>query len=243
MFGQADEEQPLNFGMNIKDASQEVRRAFVGKVYGILSAQLLLTVAVAAPLQTVSVLWLQQHQWILYVSVIMSLVTILSMVCCRSLSRKFPQNYILLFLFTAFEGVLVGFVSAMYTWQSVVLAAGITVAIFLAMTAFAFYTSTDFTGFGPYLFAFLITFCMFGFTLAILSMCGVQVQWMYILYDVLGVLLFTFYIVFDTQMILGEWGGHKVQFSVDDYVFAALNLYLDIINLFLHILALVGKRK
>jgi len=58
-----------------------------------------------------------------------------------------------------------------------------------------------------------------------------------------GVLLFTFYIVFDTQLLIGEYGGHKVQFGIDDYVFAALNLYLDIINLFLHILSLFGERR
>jgi len=48
-----------------------------------------------------------------------------------------------------------------------------------------------------------------------------------------GALLFSFYIVYDTQKMLGSYGGHKVQFSVDDYCFAALNLYLDVINLFL----------
>ena len=55
--------------------------------------------------------------------------------------------------------------------------------------------------------------------------------------------LFAFYIVFDTQMMLGSWGGHKVEFSIDDYAFAALNLYLDIINFFLYILEIVGTRE
>lgn len=40
--------------------------------------------------------------------------------------------------------------------------------------------------------------------------------------------VFAFYIVYDTQLMLGSWGGHKVEFSVDDYVFAAINLYLDL---------------
>lgn len=56
------------------------------------------------------------------------------------------------------------------------------------------------------------------------------------------VLLFTFYIIYDTQLMLGEFKGHKVQFGVDDYVFAALNLYLDILNLFLYLLQLFGSR-
>lgn len=54
--------------------------------------------------------------------------------------------------------------------------------------------------------------------------------------------VFAFYIVYDTQLMLGSWGGHKVEFSVDDYVFAAINLYLDLINLFQYILELIGTR-
>ncbi len=37
--------------------------------------------------------------------------------------------------------------------------------------------------------------------------------------------------------------GKKVQISPDDYVFAALNLYLDIVNLFLYLLRLFGDRR
>merc|ERR1719375_1213513 len=98
---------------------------------------------------------------------------------------------------------------------------------------------TDFTGFGPYLFAGLMVLCMFGLVLSILGWCGVRIDWLLMFYDACGVLLFTFYIVYDTQLILGEWGGHQQQFGLDDYVFAALNLYLDIINLFLYILRFV----
>ena len=35
----------------------------------------------------------------------------------------------------------------------------------------------------------------------------------------------------------------KYQFAIDDYAFAALNLYLDIINLFLHLLRIFGERR
>ena len=47
---------------------------------------------------------------------------------------------------------------------------------------------------------------------------------------------------YDTQLIVG--GAHKKhQFGVDDYVFAALNIYLDIINLFLLLLQLLQDRR
>jgi len=229
--------------IDIKSASHEMRRGFVRKVYAILATQLLLTTAIAAPLQTVSALWMRQNMWLMWVAVGMTVVTMCAMACCQNLVRQYPTNYMLLFGFTTFEGVLIGFVSAQYTWQSVVLAAGITVLIFLGMTAFAWNSETDFTGMGPYMFAALMVFAAFGLVIGLMGMCGVHIQWMMMVYDAIGVLIFTMYIVYDTQLIIGEWGGHQNQFSIDDYVFAALTLYLDIINLFLHLLRLLGDRK
>jgi len=214
---------------------------FVRKVYGILSAQLLLTTLIAVPFQRMTVMQVRSHSWMLVLSSIVMISTMCAMMCCMDKLKHFPTNYIFLFVLTSAMGVTVGFSSAMYTWQSVALAAGITVGVFLGMTAYAWTTTTDFTGFGPYLYAAMMCLCLFGFALSILRFCGVNINWAIMLYDLGGVLLFTFYIVFDTQLMLG--GNHKVQLSIDDYCFAALNLYLDIINLFLHLLSLLGKRR
>ena len=35
-------------------------------------------------------------------------------------------------------------------------------------------------------------------------------------------------------------GNHKYSLSPEEYIFAALNLYLDIINLFLYLLSIFG---
>jgi len=228
-------------GQLIKNADREVRQGFVRKVYGILSAQLLLTVFIALPFQFMTKAVLQANSWILIASTVVLVVTMCSMMCCGQVLKQFPQNYMFLGLLTSCMGVVVGFTSAMYTWQSVMLAAGITVGIFLGMTIYAWTTTTDFTGAGPYLVGAMLTMMMFGMALSILSMCGVHIVWMVMFYNLCGVLLFTFYIVYDTQLMMG--GSHQVQLSIDDYCFAALNLYLDIINLFLHILALLGDRK
>eukprot|EP00928_Gymnodinium_smaydae_P083015 TRINITY_DN66292_c0_g1_i1.p1 TRINITY_DN66292_c0_g1~~TRINITY_DN66292_c0_g1_i1.p1 ORF type:complete len:266 (+),score=33.11 TRINITY_DN66292_c0_g1_i1:67-798(+) len=229
--------------MMVKDAAVEVRLGFIRKVYGILSVQLLLTTSIAAPICAMGNDWVQANQWMLIVSSVLLLGTMCSMCCCGRQLRQYPTNYIFLFVLTVAMAVLVGFTSALYTWQSVVLSAGITVGIFLMMTVYAWNTTTDFTGMGPYLAGALFTMLMFGFVLSIMGFCGVRIDWLVMLYDILGVLLFTFYIVFDTQRILGEYGGHQYMMSVDDYVFASLQLYLDIVNLFLHILQIFGKRR
>lgn len=51
-----------------------------------------------------------------------------------------------------------------------------------------------------------------------------------------GAVLFALFIVFDTSMIM-----HKV--SPEEYIMASVNLYLDILNLFLHILRILGQAK
>ena len=65
---------------------------------------------------------------------------------------------------------------------------------------------------------------------------------MEIVYSGMGACLFSFYIIYDVQLIAG--GKHQAhRFGVDEYVFAALNLYMDIIQLFLHLLRLFGERR
>lgn len=48
------------------------------------------------------------------------------------------------------------------------------------------------------------------------------------------------FLAVDTQMILGN---KQLALSPEEYVFAALNLYTDIINIFLYILAIIGRAK
>ena len=57
-------------------------------------------------------------------------------------------------------------------------------------------------------------------------------------YGSLGALVFSLYIVYDTQLMMG--GKHKYSLSPEEYIFAALNLYLDVVNLFRYVLILVG---
>lgn len=61
---------------------------------------------------------------------------------------------------------------------------------------------------------------------------------MTLVYASIGALLFSIYLIYDTQMMLG--GKHKYSISPEEYIFAALTLYIDIINIFLYILTIIG---
>ncbi|KAK6644491.1 hypothetical protein RUM43_000758 [Polyplax serrata] len=62
-----------------------------------------------------------------------------------------------------------------------------------------------------------------------------------LIYSCLGALLFSLYLIFDTQMMMG--GNHKYSISPEEYVFAALTLYLDIVNIFMSILTIIGSSR
>jgi len=246
----APESQPLMQGLDpfgvpwtaqleVKMANEDVRRGFVRKVYGILATQLLWTVLIATPFQFVGKLWLISNSWLFTFSMVMSLVLICALVCCRDAVRKWPTNEILLLGFTTCEGILVGFICAHYSWQSIIFAGGVTCVVFLGLTIYAMFTETDFTGYGIYLFMALNVLCCWSFAIMMLAVIGVELSWGLLIFDLCAVLMFSMYIVYDTQMIIG--GKHEHQFTIDDYVIAALTLYLDIIQLFLHLLRLMGE--
>jgi len=229
-----------------KSVERSIRMGFVRKVYSILSFQLLLTCVIAYPVMQQSRSWFVEHTSLFYAVVVVQFVCMAVIACAQQQLRTFPQNYAFLFLFTATEGFLIGMVCAGYTAQSVALAASATVLIFLLMTVYAWTTKSDFSGAGPYFMAMFFTLFSLGFLMFVLSLLGVDdtlMSSLNFMYGSLATMLFTFFIVFDTQKMIGEWGGHKVQFNIDDYCLAALNLYLDIINLFLQILQLFGDKK
>merc|ERR1712050_652670 len=137
-------------------------------------------------------------------------------------------------LMTVGLSIMVGFATLRYETDAVLQATLTTALVFFGLTAYACVTKTDFTGLGPYLFGALLCLVLFGLVLMFFSSPVAHK-----IYAGLGALLFCFYIIYDTQLIVG--GSHrKHEFTVDDYCFAALTLYLDVINLFLDLLALFG---
>ena len=57
-------------------------------------------------------------------------------------------------------------------------------------------------------------------------------------FGVAGAVVFSLYLVYDTQLLMG--GKHRYSISPEEYIFAALSIYLDVLNIFLYILMIVG---
>ncbi|XP_029044564.1 protein lifeguard 1-like [Osmia bicornis bicornis] len=239
--------QPGMYGTNYADDSmppevkgfefseKSIRNGFIRKVYSILMCQLLITVSLISLFlyHRPTKMWAMAHPEMFWICFVATFVLIICMACCTSVRRKAPMNFIFLFLFTIAEGFLLAVAASTYNSEEVLLAVGITAAVCLALTLFAFQTKFDFTGLNSILFVALIIFMLFGIIAIIWSS-----KIMTLVYASIGALLFSIYLIYDTQMMIG--GNHKYSISPEEYIFAALTLYIDVINIFLYILTIIG---
>ncbi|XP_040899380.1 protein lifeguard 1 isoform X1 [Toxotes jaculatrix] len=234
-YGQA----PPDYSHGLEDSGfsdAAIRRGFIRKVYLTLMIQLLVTVGIICAFLYWDTLrrWVWANYWFSYsmMAAVMVLIVVLS--CCDNLRRQVPLNFIALGLFTIAEGLMLGSVAVYFAAEAVLWAMGATALVSFALSLFAMQSKWDFTAANGSLWVFAWTLFSFALLCAIL-----RSQYLYILYACLGTLLFSLYLVFDTQLILG--GKHrKYEVSPEEYVFAALNLYLDIVSLFLLLLQLIG---
>ncbi|XP_051709305.1 protein lifeguard 2 isoform X2 [Oryctolagus cuniculus] len=217
-------------------SDRNVRRAFIVKVFLILSAQLLVTALIISLFLFWQALktWVLENPWFTYAIFPAFFAVLIILACCGNLRRQVPANYILLGFFTFLQGLLLGAVSVYYKAEEVLWATAATTLVTLALTLFALQTKWDFTLLNGVLFVFLFVLMAYGIILIF-----VRSYWLHLLYAGLGTLIFSFYLVMDVQLMVG---GRHIHSDLDpeEYVFAALNIYLDIINLFLFILQLIG---
>ena len=132
---------------------------------------------------------------------------------------------------------MLGSAVAFYRAEEVMMALGITVVLVLGLTLFALQTKIDFTACGGILFVALLSLMLFGICMWFFP----NSKTVNIVYASLGAFIFSIYIIFDTQLMMG--GKHKYSLDPEEYIFASLNLYLDIINLFLYILSIIGNSR
>ncbi|XP_058486613.1 fas apoptotic inhibitory molecule 2b isoform X1 [Solea solea] len=216
-----------------------IRQTFIRKVYAILMVQLLVTMAIiglftfCAPIR----FFIQTHPGLYMASYMMFFATYIALSCCGELRRQFPWNIILLVLFTLSISIMMGFVSSFYNTQSVLLCVGITALVCLCVTVFSFQSKIDVTSCQGVLFSLCMVMLLCAITMSIVVPFG-YVPWLHAVYAVIGAIVFTLFLAFDTQMLLGN---KRYAISPEEYIFATLSIYLDIIYLFSFLLQITGQ--
>ena len=201
-------QQPLNQNNNDPFGSSDpagfsdirIRHGFIRKVYCIVSLQMFITTIITAAFYLLPPIsgFFQSNVWMLYLIMIGTMIIMFVLICFESVARKHPINLIILIIFTVLESFLVGAICSTYSSDTVLIAIGITLVVVVGLTIFAFQTKIDFTGYGTYLFVFALILFLFG----ILAMV-IRNKILHIVYAALGAGIFSMYLVFDTQLMLG----------------------------------------
>ncbi|XP_056590516.1 fas apoptotic inhibitory molecule 2b [Triplophysa dalaica] len=215
-----------------------IRQIFIRKVYSILMIQLCTTLAVIvlftfyAPMR----IYIQSHPVLYSMSNLLFLVTYILLACCGDLRRQFPWNLILLTIFTLSMACMLGFISSFYNTKSVVLCIGITALVCLCVTIFSFQSKIDITSFQGLLFILCMVMFFCALVMGLVVPFG-YVPWLHAVYASIGAVVFTMFLAFDTQLLMGN---KQYTISPEEYVFATLSLYLDIVYLFTFLLDIFG---
>lgn len=178
-------------------------------------------------------IFIQKYTGLAFIAMIVTFGTLIALACCEDLRRKSPTNFILLFVFTFAESFLVAVSVNRFYPHQVLIALGLTTLICFALTIFALQTKIDFTVMGGFLMVAAIV-------LLVVSIVAIFFpgQLMTLIIASAGAIIFSLYLIYDTQLMVG--GEHKYSISPEEYIFAALNIYVDIINIFLYILTIIG---
>lgn len=217
----------FKYGVFVSECVISIRQAFIRKVYTIFSLQVLATIAISAFIclnDSVSK-WTLQNSWAMIVSMIASFAF---MILAYVKSRSYPINLVFLAGFTLSEAYLIGFVSSLFETRIVLQAFFITFVVFTGLTIFALQTKYELVGMQKYATGALFFLIGMGFVMIFLPYSSTAE----IVYSGLGALVFSIFILVDTQLI-------QERFHPEEEVPAAISLYLDVINLFLNILRIL----
>jgi FtsH-binding integral membrane protein len=215
---------------------ETIRRGFIRKVYGIILFQLIITTIVVYYAMTNEFImkYMYANVWPLYTSCVASIILVIILICGQ-ITQVIPINYFILIFITLLEAVMVSYTTIYFEPISVLACAGLTMIIVFGLTMYACFTKRDITMMGGFLFCCSLLLIFLGFI-------GIffRSHFYQMFLNSIGVLLMSLYLIYDTQLVIGN-KRHLI--DIDDYIYGALLIYLDIISLFIRILRLLGSKK
>ena len=196
---------------------------FLRRVVFILSVQTALTVMVAYAVGTSSnaMAWYEGHKWVVWLLFPFEVICLLVFFFCR----KLVAVYTALLVFTLSIGLTVGFACGEVPREIVLDAAYLTVLFVVVLTVYAF-TGASMSSLQPYV-------CVGFVYLSFGSLACIFVPALQHFIAFFGVLISGFALIVDIQWTIE---GKYEEFQ-NAPVIAAVNIYLDIVNLFLYLLS------
>ena len=171
---------------------------------------------------------------------ILLIVELVAVLLFSLLFRKLPATVvgILYFVYAMLNGVTLATVFAIFELSSIIYLFVISAVIFAILSIIGYKTNKDLSSWSPYITVFLIA----GLVLSVVNLFILKSSMLDLIIDWFVLALFCGITIYDINKI-------KMLQTVPDinqekiYVYCAMQLYLDFINIFLRILSIFGKRR
>ena len=163
---------------------------------------------------------------LLGLSIFFSLFSIFACVCCENIYKRFPINYLMLLMFSLGTSYTVSNAVMYIKSDTLMLASGLTTLDVLFITILSFFVDISHC----YQFLFVCLISLLGITIINTFILSIFLQ---VVICGAGSILFSGLLLYDTNQITNV---NNRMYTKDDYILASINLYLDILNIFLYIL-------
>ncbi|KRX92096.1 Metal tolerance protein 9 [Trichinella pseudospiralis] len=235
------EGRPDNTATQFNDYT--IRITFIRKVFLIVTAQLCVVSAVVA-LFTFNE-YVKNHvrqdrtvQLLAFNSYLFSLFyfsSVLAISFNEEVRRRYPVNFVFLGILTISLAIMAGTIASLVRSEAVMIAAAVTCLTCLLVSVLAAYVKFDLTELLFPMFVIGIGLCVYGIVLMIFhASYGISTV-AHALYSALIIIFFLMYLAIDIQLIMGN---KKYNLSPEEYILAAMLLYVDIIQIFINFLSL-----
>lgn len=181
------------------------------------------------------------HSWTWIVLALLPLVFVLILSFGMDRLSNTAAN-VLFWAFSASMGVSLSTIFVLYTTASIAQVFFITAGTFAAASLYGYTTGRDLTTMGGFLIMGAI-----GIFIASMVNIFLASSMMTFIISILAVVIFTGLTAYDTQKLKEEYFSRGEVYGFDSptksSIFGALTLYLDFINIFVHLMQLIGIKK
>ena len=236
--------EELNYGALTREQQLEASQAFpalMRKVYMWMTLALVITGVTAYYVATSPTIlaMIYSNQIVFWGLVIAELALVFGI--SAAINRLSLTTATLMFvLYSLINGVTLASIFLIYTASSIASVFFITAGTFAAMAAYGYFTKKDLTSWGRILFMALIGIIIASIVNVFIGSTGLN-----LIVSYLGVLIFVGLTAYDSQKIkemliaAPDAGEHMQKIAL----LGALTLYLDFINLFIHLLRILGSSR
>jgi FtsH-binding integral membrane protein len=154
------------------------------------------------------------------------------LISCLLMSfSKGKTKLFMMYLFNTITGVALSLIMAAYQSSSILVAGLITIITISVCVSIATKPGANYSGLGKYLFVALLGLLIYELLAIFLALPAV---------NGLAIILFAVYTIYDVNLFV-RLVEDNIYMSDEEIIMHVANFYLDIVNIFIRVLAIVGK--